>query len=219
MVAEQVVGDAQLEVDVGALVRGVPAAHPGAVHRRAVEAVVAGRVGRQFRCVEGIGQLAEGRVVALVEEIRIAPQRLAQLRLAPAVLVQQFRGLRACRAHGVEAIADVAGEQFVGALAREHHLAAAGPHRLGQRVRAGVVALLQRRFAVPHHGAQPRLDVGGGERHGMVARADALRHRVLEAPLVQRGVVEHQREGIPLAPGRSACIAPATSEESSPPLR
>ena len=80
----------------------------------------------------------------------------------------------------IEPVADVAGEQLVGALARQHHRDPMRTRGLGQRQAGRVVALAQRTFGVIHRRRQTSRHRLRINRNRMMRTAQRLRHFVLK---------------------------------------
>ena len=173
----------------------VTAGDPVGVDHRLQAAVEAFQGADEVWGVERAFEIRQGGVVALIEEVRIAPQQSPSVAGELGIEAEIFiRG----RAPGVQPIADISAEQLVGAFSRQHYFETVVPHQAGKSERASIVALLQGGFGMPDGLAQSGLDGIAVEQGGVMNRADARGHQFLLAALVDLAVGEADGEGVPL---------------------
>jgi len=193
VIGQEMMRQAQLEIEIGAPVQDVAPGHLGAIHQAVAQEVETvamhlSQPGREERELD----LPEGELRLLVDELGVAPQALFD--------AGRFRAERAPlpagAAEGVETVAGIAGEQLVGALPAEHHPHPALPDLLGEREAGRVVRLLQRAFRMPDDVAQDTDHLVAPEADLVVREIDPLRHQALIFSFRERLVGKVDREGV-----------------------
>src|SRR5215813_4186167 len=149
----------------------MPPAQSLFVDQRVVQAVETLQFVNYVRRIEGVLDLAQRGVIGLVEKVRVAEEPLSQLFFQRLL---ETKLLRAAQSKPIEAITNVAGEQFVSAFAREHDRHTALPRRRRKRQRARVVSLFHRRLAVIDHVAQTVGNLGPAEMNVVMLGTDVL---------------------------------------------
>src|ERR1044072_921649 len=138
MIADEMIGEPELEIEIRTLMNRIPPAQPFFVDQRGVKTIKTFEFFRHVSGVERVLDLAQRGVTGLVEKILVAKEPLSQI-----FFQRLFETKLLCEAQSepIEPVTNIAREQFVSALAREHDRHAALSRRCRKRHRASAVSL------------------------------------------------------------------------------